>query len=341
MLYSSLGERLNHVSIITNGSRNKNLYERILELPESFGMSLCISIHTDHVDMAHILELIEKLSSDINIDFTLMFNPDKRDMVHEIYDTLLEYRKKFRFRMVVTTLRDGDMVDPRYTQEDFDWQKKAIKQFDDTAKSVVLNSSVPRRRGKFSNPVIYDVEDNGAIKTIERGIRTIKLSEGFLKFKGIYCIAHAYLLFIDEAGRCRGIVCNDARYIANVFEKNSLMNVRDKLIHAVRCTKNVCGCAANDPVPKFASEEEAKKYVEFAQNRQAQLFEEYKQRVNPQIEQPAAPQVKQRVNPQIEQPAAPQVKQPAYNYNTYVDVINNTFIDVSSTLFRNSFSVMM
>ena len=58
---------------------------------------LAISIHTDHVDMYHIIELIENLSKNINIHILLMFNPDKRTMVHMIYEILLEERKFFPF----------------------------------------------------------------------------------------------------------------------------------------------------------------------------------------------------------------------------------------------------
>ena len=304
MLYDSLGERLNSILIITNGSRNKPLYERISRFAKSVSISLLISIHTDHVDMAHILELIETLSGDINIHFSLMFNPDKREMVHEIYDTMLEYRKKFWFNMNVVTLRDGDIVDSRYTPEDFAWQKKAIKQFNDLVKSVAPNFP-ERRKKKYSNPVIHVIENNGEIKTINQGNRTIELADGFLKFRGMYCIAHAYLLRIEEDGRCKGMVCGDDKIIYNAYEENSLLAVRDKLIHAVRCTKRVCGCASNDPIPKFLSEEEAKKYVEFANQKQAQLFAEYEQRVKLLAEQ-----------------------QP-YNYDAYVGSMNNSFADIS------------
>lgn len=274
MLHETLRERLNWILIITNGSRNKSLYEKMFDLAKSVKITMQISIHTDHVEMPHILELIENLSENVNMHFALMFNPAKREFVHEIYDTMFEYRKKYWFSMNVVTLRDGARVDPRYTPEDFAWQKKAVKQFNELTKS--LASKFPaRRKSKYSNPVICDIDDNGDIKTVNFGNRTLALADGLLKFKGMYCIAHAALIRIQDSGRCKGMVCGDDKIICNIYEKNCFQAVRDKLIHSVRCTKGICGCAANDPIPKFALEEDAKKYVEFAQKRQAELFDEY------------------------------------------------------------------
>lgn len=274
MLHETLKERLTGVIIITNGSRNEKLYRGLAELAKSIDITMQISIHTDHVDMNHILDIIEKLSANITMSFALMFNPDKREFVHEIYDMMFEARKKYWFGMNVITLRDGDRVDPRYTPEDFAWQKKAVKQFNELVKSVAPNFP-PRKKTRYSNPVIRDVEDNGEIKTMKQGNRTLALADGLLAFKDMYCIAHAALLRIEENGGFRGMVCGDDRKIGNIYEKDAITKVRDKLIHAVKCTKRNCGCAANDPIPKFASEEDAKKYVEFAQKRQAQLFAEY------------------------------------------------------------------
>ena len=274
MLHETLGERLNRILIITNGSRNKNLYEKLADLSKVIDVRLLISLHTDHVEMDHISEIIENLSADITMNFSLMFNPDKREFVHEIYDTMFELRKKFWFGMNVVTLRDGDIVDTRYTPEDFAWQKKAVKQFGELVKSVA-SKFPPRKKPNRPWYIIRDIEDKGEIKTVKQGNRTLELADGLLKFKGMYCIAHAATLRINANGRYMGMVCGDDRTIGNIYEKNSLYALREKLIHSVKCTHRVCGCAANDRIPKFASEEEAKKYIEFAQKRQAALFDEY------------------------------------------------------------------
>lgn len=274
MLYKKLGKRLNRILIITNGSRNESLYGRIADIAKEITVNLLISIHTDHVEMEHILKLIENLSGDINMNFSLMFNPAKRDFVHEIFDSMFDYRKRYWFNMNVVTLRDGDRVDPRYTPEDFAWQKQAVKKFNDLVKRVAPGFP-DRRKLRHSIKVIHDIEDNSKLKTLQAGNRTLELADGLLKFTGMYCIAYAGILRINANGRYMGMVCGDDHTIGNIYEEKSLLNFRDKLIHPVRCTKRVCGCAANDRIPKFAFEEDAKKYLEFAQKRQAELFDEY------------------------------------------------------------------
>ena len=276
LLHQELGERLNEVVLITNGSRNQDLYEELADISKTVYINMGISIHTDHVDMNHILELIENLSADVNMNFALMFNPDKREMVHEIYEIMFEARKKFYFTFNVVTLRDGDRVDPRYTPEDFAWQKRAVEQFKELTQSVSKNFP-PRRKAKYQNPIIRDVEDNGEMKTINGGNRTLELAGGLLQFKGMYCIGRASVLAIEETGTCRGMVCGDDPLIdVNIYEETNPEIFHDKfIIHSVKCNRRVCGCAANDPIPKFASEEDAKKFVEFAQKRQSLLFDEY------------------------------------------------------------------
>ena len=274
MLHKKLGNRLNHVLIITNGSRNKTLYDNVANLAKSFSISMNISIHTDHVDMSHILQLIENLSQNVDLNFSIMFNPDKREMVHEIYDTMFEYRKKYGFKMGVVTLRAGDRVDPRYTPEDFAWQKKAISQFEELVKNCASQFSARTTKRNFIH-VIRDIVDNGETKTVKIGNRFVELSNGGFQFRGMYCIAHAALVSVSEDGNCRGMVCGDDKVICNIYKENAFRAVSDKLIHAVRCTRPICGCSSNDRIPKFTSEEEAKKYVEFAQKRQAELFAEY------------------------------------------------------------------
>lgn len=274
MLHERLGNKLNHVLIITNGSRNESFYEKLAEIAKTVYITLNISIHTDHVDMSHILKLIENLSSDITISFSLMFNPDKREMVYDIYATLLEYRKKYWFNMLIYLLRDGDKLDPRHTKEDFAWQEKAQNQFRDITRSV--SSKFPARKAMtHPNPIFREVEENGQVKTERPQNIVADRVKGLFNFKNMYCMANATLVNVFEDGRCRGMVCLDDRCICNIYDKDCFKAVRDKLIHPVKCTRPLCGCSANYHIPKFASEEEAKIYVEFAQKRQAQLFDEF------------------------------------------------------------------
>ena len=75
LFHKKLGNRLNSISIVTNGSRNAALYEKLAGIAKYINFLMNVSIHTDHVEMDHILELIEKLSHDVKMHFVLMFNP--------------------------------------------------------------------------------------------------------------------------------------------------------------------------------------------------------------------------------------------------------------------------
>lgn len=274
MLHDKLGERLNRILIISNGSRNKSLYGRIVDLAKSANILILISIHTDHVEMKHILELIENLSSDIELSFALMFNPDKREMVHEIYDNMIDYRKKFQFYMKIDTLRDGDRIDPRYTPEDFAWQKNAIANFAAVARN--FNSKFPERKKlKHLIQVFRDIEDNNEVKSVNAGDRNLEFNKGLFQFKNMYCVAHSSVLRIEETGDCRGMVCGADPFIGNIYKEDFFEKIYGKLIHFVKCDRQHCGCSVNDCIPKFASEKDAKKFVEFAQKRQMDLFDEY------------------------------------------------------------------
>lgn len=279
LLHEKLNERLNWIRVISNGSRNVRFYKKIADVSKSVNMLLKISIHTDHVDMRHILELIENLSEDLHLHFAVMFNPDKREEVHLMYDILFEYRKRFPFTMEITPLRDGDRVDPRHTQEDLTWQKKSALKFLALENALASKVPLPTKQERFQR-VFYDIEYNGERKLLElenvySDERYFNYTTGLLLLKGIYCIAHAAVLRINEGGLCRGMVCGADPCICNIYEKDSLRAVRDKLIHAIQCPKKMCGCGNNDLIPKFAFLEEAIRFMEVIDAKQQALFAEY------------------------------------------------------------------
>ena len=225
---------------------------------------LAISIHTDHVDMYHIIELIENLSKNINIHILLMFNPDKRTMVHMIYEILLEERKFFPFSM-------GVYLDTRYNAEDLQWYNGTAKEFSAVADSVPDIKYNPPVKNGHVHHIFYDIENNGKREIYEGMEPPLKLT-GMLKFTGMYCIAHSAVLRIEDGGGCKGALCRAVPITGNIFEENCLLKNREMLIYAVQCPNPNCVCTVNDVIPKFASPEEAKKFVEIMRERQAKLF---------------------------------------------------------------------
>lgn len=271
LLHENLQERLNNVVIISNGSRNKNLYENIAKVSKSLSIQLIISIHTDHVEMDHILELIENLSNDVRLTFALMFNPAKREMVKSIYKTLFEYRKNFPFTLNINFIMDKDHIDARHTEEDFAWQRKATADFRDLVNQTDVTFS-PTVTPKHTRNIFCDFENDGNREVVIGMNRAEKLSRGLSVYKDMYCVSNAAMLRIEEDGRCLGMVCWADKILCNIFEENSLFENREKLIHAVKCPLQTCGCVSNHCIPKFSSKEEADIFVEIFKEKQLRLF---------------------------------------------------------------------
>lgn len=273
MLHETLQERLNNICFITNGSRNNELYRKLAEMAKSVSLTLLISIHTDHVDMAHILELIEKLSHNIAIHFALMFNPAKREEVQLIYDILYEYRKNFPFSMSIDMIFTQDVhFDSRYTKEDFSWQRSATEKFNALENSSAITFT-PAKEAIHSSRNFYDLELDGKRKIVENVERVSSYKNELRNFSGMYCIANTAVIEVEEDGLCRGMICGAAPYICNIFEEGLLKAARADLIHAVICPFATCGCITNERIPKFASRLEAARFIEIFDAKQQALFD--------------------------------------------------------------------
>ena len=274
MLNDTLQDRLNNIMVISNGSRNARLYQKIAELAKTINISMQISVHTDHVDMAHILEIIENLSSDVSLYFPLMFNPAKREEVHLIYDIMYEYRKIYPFDMEVVTIRIRDNVDPRYVPEDLLWQEEAIKRFTELKSVAKLKVPFPKKPARELH-MFHDVEDKGERKIVDTENFTYNLRKGFCSFTNMFCTANTSNLRIEENGLCRSMICPYGIGLFNIYEDGAIKAVRDRFIHAIKCPKNICGCPTSNFSPKFASFQEAQKFMEIFDAKQQKLFDEY------------------------------------------------------------------
>lgn len=84
LLMDTIGEKLTNVYIITNGSRQGKLYDRIAEFSACIPFNITVSIHTDHAHQEHIDYLTQLLSEKCHLKYNLMFNPAKKEYVHAI-----------------------------------------------------------------------------------------------------------------------------------------------------------------------------------------------------------------------------------------------------------------
>ena len=200
-----------------------------------------------------------------------MFNPDKREEVHLIFDILCEYRKRFPFNMDVAPVWVNDGLDPRYTEDDLRWAKEAAIYFDALQKAVKVKVT---KKPPTMMRMFHDLEIDGERKIIEAKDKdyNTNLTNGLTNFKGMYCVANTTLLHVTETGLCKGLICSPI-FTCNIYEKGSLKATRDKLIYTLKCRNKLCGCTNANYPPKFASFEESQKFMEIFNAKQQALFD--------------------------------------------------------------------
>ncbi len=262
MLVAKLGERLKGILIISNGSNSCAFYEKLIPIAGEVNIKTEISIHTEFANMNHITELIKTLSGKIDLEFPLMFNPGKRETVYRIYDTLVELRTKYPFHVIVQTLRQPpafDVLDYRYTEEDFKWQRDAQREFDTVSKNSVENECRKRWENGFPKSFFWDVINQNERRIVTELDRNVAFQMGLLKFENMYCVQGSSVLSISADGKCRKSHCGVDSNILNVFEDVSADEMNRAYI--LKCPYKNCGCGTNHPIPKFLDKEEAQNYV--------------------------------------------------------------------------------
>ncbi len=269
LFHEKLEERLDFVTIISNGSRNKKLYEHIAEISGSLDLVMNISIHTDHARLPHIEELVRLLSDRTQLRFSLMYNPARREYAQEIFERLVELRRDYPFWLHAVTLREPpsfDRADSRYTAEDFRWIEEANSRF-----TAAARESARKKKWKNHYDYYYKVAEDGEIRTLTQYNIDANLINGLHCFTGMECVFGLSVLNIKYDGRCYGAVCQAEQPSANVFAGNPLLE--ESWIHAVKCPYQNCGCSTNHKIPKFADEDEARHFVECCRRKQSELTE--------------------------------------------------------------------
>ena len=270
LLDQRLGERIEVLRILTNGSfLEKQLY-MIVKAARHMRIVVTISVHFEFVRNESILELIRSYSDVLDFELLIMFQPDCFDDISSMVEELISMRADYPFHMSIDTIReppDFKHLLKSYTEEHDAWIRDASSRFDAAAK----NSS---RKG-------FDkVEETGWTFEFEKkgylGLeREVDLDTRALKdgtacdFSGMYCTFGASVLDIDPSGVARGAICSLAPLSCNIFEVNPFEH--DDWIRSVPCTKALCGCNLNYRIPKFLSREEAERFSVEKAHEQVQL----------------------------------------------------------------------
>lgn len=275
LLYKYLGDRLDSLIIISNGSFNEKQMDSILSSEKNINLKLIISVHLEYMNINKVVDLVKRFSNRTYLELRVMFQPDLFEKIVAMTDFLCNLRKDYFFCMEVGLLREGwptfDKYDHRYTQGHFEWAEKTKKKFDE----VVLEGSQWTKANPKTTKGEFLMERNvrGVIESYKR------IPESELKeltgcvFTGMTCCAGTNVVRIELDGSVRGILCAlDRSSACNIFEENPF--IRENWMHDVFCTLPMCGCRVNYPIPKFKSPDDAQKFIAKKRLEQEKLMRE-------------------------------------------------------------------
>lgn len=260
-LAERLGERLNYILIISNGSRQGKLYEKLAQLAEGINLNMLVSLHTEYANAEHIEELIRKLADKMSITFNLMFNPERRGFTRQLHQMLCEMRREHAFCMNIALLRMPpafDVLDKRYEEEDFAWRQEALERFKEATKASEKKFS---QRCRFPESIYIEYERDGIRKyeALPYEERDSRLQQGFYNFKNMSCIHGSSVVTIGDNGMVKGAQCPQADFKYNIYKENPFH--KSDFTKSVICRQQNCGCSANDSIPKFRDKAEAANFI--------------------------------------------------------------------------------
>lgn len=275
LLYKHLGDRLDSLIIISNGSFNEKQMDSILSSEKNINLKLIISVHLEYMNINKVVDLVKRFSNRTYLELRVMFQPELFEKIGAMTDILCSLRKDYSFGMEVGLLREGwptfDKYDHRYTQEHFEWAEKTKKKFDEVAiEGVQWTKAYPKTtEGEF----LMERNVRGGVESHQR------ISESELKeltgcaFTGMTCCAGTNVVRIELDGSVRGLICAlDRSSACNIFEENPF--IRENWMHGVFCTLPMCGCHVNYLIPKFKSKAEAEKFIAKKRLEQKKLMNE-------------------------------------------------------------------
>ena len=273
LLQKHLGDRLEKITIVSNGTFGERQMDAVLGVKGQTGIMLAISIHLEYMGVDRVVALVKRLSHHVVLQMRLMFQPDLFDKAKAMADALCELRKEYPFTMDIGILREPpwfDRWDNRYTQQHFGWVEETRKRMKDSTAGGSKDYLAIPQKVQWE----YWVEKR-ICQSIELydGIDKIKL-KGLTqyRFEGMTCVAGLSVLWI-KGGQARGMVCMCDKPACNIYEENPFE--REDWIHGVVCTRQMCGCHENYRTPKFHSSEVAERFIAEKRREQKRLKQEY------------------------------------------------------------------
>ena len=276
LLDDYLGEKIQILRFLTNGSFKPGQFHQIMQAAQHFPLMIAISVHFEFNKPERILQLVKEIANETTLELGLMFNPDYFDTIQETAEKLIEFRKKYPFNMTISKLQEPpsfQKLDARYTDEHFKWAEETKQAFD----LVALDGPEVRhdRKTEFGRSSFFtDKKTNNGIERKEYHSYDELDEATKANFAGMYCCAGTMIMTILTNGRVKGTRCPAAPTICNIYEENPFE--RDDWMFAYPCTRTWCSDVANRRTAKFRSLKDAKAYINKCKRKQRTMLRQHR-----------------------------------------------------------------
>lgn len=256
----SFDDKVENIQMFSNGSAKLSIYEDIASIKSTTPFSLCVSIHSEHVTNQRIIDLVTSLSNYLILRLDVMFNPGKRERVHEIFELILSLRERYPFIALIDTVWNSKRTAPdsRYTPDDYKWKRENEVRFSEVAKASGLKKEL---YASFLRPIVHrSYIDEYSYSYI--GNYNDALVNGTCSLTDKYCVVGSHLINIRPDARYSGAICSAAPYSSTpLFDINP--NDDPDFCKVIKCTVNKCRCMANTVLQKFLSRIEAEDFKRY------------------------------------------------------------------------------
>ena len=272
MIDDNLGDKIQVMRFLTNGSFKPGQFEELKAAASRFPLLLSISVHFEFNKPDRIIGFVKEYANKTPLELSLLFHPEYFDVIKETAEKLTELRKEYPFYMPINKIHEPpkfQRLDSRYTDEHYEWAKKAAQAFDQAA------SEGPEighdRRAEFGRSSFFTEEKTlFGIKRKEYESYEELDEATQANFSGMYCCAGTMILTINRSGTVKGTRCPAAPTLCNIFKENPYE--RDDWMYAHPCTRLWCSDPSNRRTAKFRSKKDAEKYISECKKKQQDML---------------------------------------------------------------------
>lgn len=277
LIHVNMGNRLECLSMTTNGSFDEKFMEAIIVASNQHIIKLNVSIHLEYMGIERIVDLVKRMSNHVVMILHIMFHPELQEKAQMFADTLCRLRKNYAFYIEINMLREPplfDKIDRRYTREQLRWPKEMTDKFRECASGGVgWTRNVPKTTGwEYMAELIVDDKRETHEKLSPSALEALTGNY----FQGMICCAGVNVIHIGVDGKVKGMECRNDNTDCNIFEENPFE--KEDWIHGVKCTSPKCTCGINHCIPKFKSTMDVEKFIAEKRREQKRLMDKYKKK---------------------------------------------------------------